>query len=105
MYLVESISSCCPLSGSSTFDGYSSPCLISFLHLVDLSANEHPEKDAEVVARELELHSKTLAEKPRLVCGSKLDSAIDGNGKINVGAVSLVPQSPIGSSLADGTAA
>jgi len=34
-----------------------------------------------VVARELELHSKTLAEKPRLVCGSKLDSAIEGNGK------------------------
>ena len=53
----------------------------ALLHLVDLSANEHPEQDAEVVARELELHSKTLAEKPRLVCGSKLDSAIDGNSK------------------------
>jgi GTP-binding protein len=53
----------------------------ALLHLVDLSANDHPEKDAEVVARELELHSKTLAEKPRLICGSKLDSAIEGNGK------------------------
>src|SRR5207237_583034 len=46
------------------------------VHLVDLSANDHPEKDAAVVARELELHSTTLAEKPRLICGSKLDSAI-----------------------------
>ncbi|HEY8849461.1 MAG TPA: GTPase, partial [Thermoanaerobaculia bacterium] len=51
------------------------------VHLVDLSANEHPEKDAAVVARELELHSTTLAGKPRLVCGSKLDSAIAGNSK------------------------
>jgi GTP-binding protein len=51
------------------------------VHLVDLSANEHPEKDAAVVARELELHSTTLAAKPRLVCGSKLDSAIAGNSK------------------------
>jgi len=51
------------------------------LHLVDLSANEQPEQDAEVVARELELHSKVLAEKPRLVCGSKLDSAIPGNSE------------------------
>jgi GTP-binding protein len=51
------------------------------LHLVDLSANEHPDQDAEVVARELELHSKVLAEKPRLVCGSKIDSAIPGNSE------------------------
>jgi GTP-binding protein len=51
------------------------------LHLVDLSADEHPDQDAEVVARELELHSKVLAEKPRLVCGSKIDSAIPGNGE------------------------
>jgi GTPase len=53
----------------------------ALVHLVDLSANDHPAKDAEVVARELELHSKTLAEKPRIVCGSKLDAAIEGNGK------------------------
>src|SRR5438445_1950446 len=51
------------------------------LHLVDLSANEHPDQDAEVVARELELHSQVLAEKPRLVCGSKLDSAIPRNSE------------------------
>ena len=51
------------------------------LHLVDLSANETPDGDAEVVARELELYSKTLAEKPRIVCGSKLDSAIPGNSE------------------------
>jgi GTPase len=51
------------------------------LHLVDLSANEGPDADAEVVARELELHSKVLAEKPRIVCGSKLDSAIPGNSE------------------------
>src|SRR5437667_10221336 len=49
------------------------------VHLVDLSANDHPDKDAEVVAHELDLYSKTLAMKPRIVCGSKLDSAIDGN--------------------------
>ena len=34
-----------------------------------------------MVARELELHSKTLAAKPRLICGSKLDSAIPGNSE------------------------
>jgi len=49
------------------------------VHLVDLSTNEHPDADAEVIARELALYSKTLAEKPRVVCGSKLDSAIEGN--------------------------
>src|SRR6185436_11536914 len=49
------------------------------VHLVDLSTNEHPDQDAEVIARELELYSQTLAEKPRIVCGSKLDSAIEGN--------------------------
>jgi GTP-binding protein len=49
------------------------------LHLVDLSANETPEHDAEVIAHELELYSQLLAQKPRIVCGSKLDSAIPGN--------------------------
>ena len=34
-----------------------------------------------MVARELELHAKGLAEKPRLVCGSKIDSAIPGNSE------------------------
>jgi len=49
------------------------------VHLVDLSTNEHPDADAEVIARELALYSATLAEKPRVVVGSKLDSAIEGN--------------------------
>ena len=49
------------------------------VHLVDLSANETPDHDAEVIARELAAYSETLAEKPRVVVGSKLDSAIPGN--------------------------
>jgi len=49
------------------------------VHLVDLSTNEHPEEDAEVVARELDLYSAILAKKPRIIIGSKVDSAIDGN--------------------------
>jgi len=49
------------------------------VHLVDLSTDDHPDTDAEVVARELELHSATLASKPRIIVGSKLDSAIEGN--------------------------
>ena len=53
----------------------------ALLHLVDLSSSETPEKDAEVVARELELHSKMLADKPRVVCGSKKDSEVPGNSK------------------------
>jgi GTP-binding protein len=53
------------------------------VHLVDLSVNETPEHDAEVIARELALHSTVLAGKPRIVCGSKLDSAVPGNsGKL-----------------------
>src|SRR6185369_6731587 len=51
------------------------------VHLVDLSANEHPDDDAEVIARELAAYSQTLAQKPRIVCGSKLDSAIEGNSE------------------------
>ena len=55
----------------------------ALLHLVDLSANERPEHDAEVVAHELELYSEALASKPRIVCGSKLDAAMPGNsGKL-----------------------
>lgn len=53
------------------------------VHLVDLSANDHPDDDAVVIARELALHSTTLAEKPRIICGSKTDSAIEGaSGKL-----------------------
>jgi GTPase len=51
------------------------------VHLVDLSTNETPDADAEVIARELELHSDTLAKKPRIVCGSKLDSAVPENSE------------------------
>jgi GTPase len=49
------------------------------VHLVDLSASETPDADAEVIARELALHSETLAQKPRIVVGSKLDSVVPGN--------------------------
>jgi len=51
------------------------------VHLVDLSANEQPDVDAAVIARELAAYSETLAQKPRIVCGSKLDSAVDGNSE------------------------
>jgi len=51
------------------------------VHLVDLSTNDQPYADAETVARELALYSATLASKPRIVCGSKTDSAIEGNSE------------------------
>ncbi len=49
------------------------------VHLVDLSTGERPQEDAAVIATELGKYSRTLAEKPRLVVGSKTDSAIEGN--------------------------
>lgn len=51
------------------------------VHLVDLSSNETPDVDAEVIARELERYSASLAQKPRIVCGSKIDSAVPGNSE------------------------
>ncbi len=51
------------------------------VHLVDLSANETPEQDAETIARELELYSPLLAQKPRIIVGSKLDSEVPGNSE------------------------
>ena len=51
------------------------------VHLVDLSTNEQPDHDAAVIARELAAYSETLASKPRIVVGSKLDSAIEGNSE------------------------
>jgi GTP-binding protein len=51
------------------------------VHLVDLSTDDHPDKDAATIAGELEAYSQTLAAKPRIVVGSKLDSAIEGNTK------------------------
>ncbi|HEX6100378.1 MAG TPA: GTPase ObgE [Thermoanaerobaculia bacterium] len=53
----------------------------TLVHLVDLSANETPDQDAETIARELELYSPLLAEKPRIVVGSKLDSEVPGNSE------------------------
>ena len=35
----------------------------------------------EIVAHELERYSGTLAQKPRIVCGSKLDANIEGNSE------------------------
>src|SRR5688572_6432198 len=49
------------------------------VHLVDLSTSETPDVDADVITRELELYSASLAAKPRIVVGSKIDSAIEGN--------------------------
>ena len=51
------------------------------VHLVDLSSSEHPENDAETIARELGLYSPDLAAKPRIVCGTKIDAAIEGNSE------------------------
>ena len=51
------------------------------VHLVDLSANEEPGHDAEVIARELALYSPLLASKPRIIVGSKIDSIVPGNSE------------------------
>ncbi len=48
------------------------------VHLVDLSSGETPSADADVIHRELALYSPELGRKPRLVVGSKLDSAVEG---------------------------
>lgn len=48
------------------------------VHLVDLSAEEDPAASAEVIAKELRLYSPELATKPRIICGSKIDSAREG---------------------------
>jgi GTP-binding protein len=48
------------------------------VHLVDLSASEAPSTDADVIHRELALYSPELGRKPRIVVGSKIDSAVEG---------------------------
>ena len=48
------------------------------VHLVDLSSEDSPATNAEMIARELALYSESLAQKPRLICGSKVDSAREG---------------------------
>jgi GTPase len=53
----------------------------ALVHLVDIATSEDPAHDAAVIARELALHSETLAQKPRLIVGSKRDSAIEGSSE------------------------
>jgi len=48
------------------------------VHLIDLSQSDSPAGDAEVIENELALHSETLGRKPRLICGTKVDSAFPG---------------------------
>jgi GTPase len=48
------------------------------VHLVDLSQTENPSADAKIIEKELEAYSPLLASKRRLICGSKLDSAVEG---------------------------
>ncbi|HEY0590634.1 MAG TPA: GTPase ObgE [Thermoanaerobaculia bacterium] len=50
----------------------------TLVHLVDLSASEAPSADADVIHRELALYSPELGRKPRIVVGSKIDSAVEG---------------------------
>jgi len=51
------------------------------VHLVDLATEGDPASDAAIIARELEMYSETLAKKPRIICGSKLDSAVEGTSE------------------------
>ncbi|HVT04695.1 MAG TPA: GTPase ObgE [Thermoanaerobaculia bacterium] len=48
------------------------------VHLVDLSQSATPSAEAEVIEKELALHSETLGRKPRLICGTKVDSLFPG---------------------------
>jgi GTPase len=48
------------------------------VHLVDLASSAATDVDAAVVAEELASYSDTLGAKPRIVVGSKLDSAHEG---------------------------
>ncbi len=52
----------------------------SLLHMVDLSV-EDPVADAKIVEKEVELYSEILRSKPRILCGSKLDSAAEGSSE------------------------
>ena len=51
---------------------------VLLVHLVDLSLTAEPRLEAEVIERELSHYSETLGSKRRIVCGSKLDSAVEG---------------------------
>lgn len=48
------------------------------VQLVDLSTEEDPVAAAAVIDRELSMYSERLASKTRIVCGSKLDAAVEG---------------------------
>lgn len=48
------------------------------VQLVDLASEDDPAAAAAVIDRELALYSETLASKPRIVCGSKADSKVEG---------------------------
>lgn len=48
------------------------------VHLVDLSVGPNAASDAVVVEKELKLYAATLASKPRIIVGSKLDVAAPG---------------------------
>lgn len=50
------------------------------LHMVDLSV-EDPVQDAKIVETEVQLYSEVLRSKPRILCGSKLDSAAEGSSE------------------------
>lgn len=50
------------------------------LHMVDLSV-EDPVQDAKIVENEVQLYSEVLRSKPRILCGSKLDSAAEGSSE------------------------
>ena len=48
------------------------------VHLVDLSQTPEPSAEAMVIEKELAAYSPLLASKRRIVCGSKLDSEVEG---------------------------
>lgn len=54
-------------------------CALLF-HMVDLSV-EDPVQDAKIVENEVQLYSEVLRSKPRILCGSKLDSAAEGSSE------------------------
>ncbi|MBW3670578.1 MAG: GTPase ObgE [Acidobacteria bacterium] len=54
-------------------------CALLF-HMVDLSV-EDPVHDAKIVENEVQLYSEVLRSKPRILCGSKLDSAAEGSSE------------------------
>lgn len=54
-------------------------CALLF-QMVDLSV-EDPVQDVMIVEKEIELYSETLRQKPRILCGSKVDAAAEGSSE------------------------